>query len=115
MPKSYCVPQSMHVARCSAKMFGEKGIGRSDLLNVYSIALETEQKLEQAGAAASEADRVGTPDPRFQQEDRDLLRGRLVAAQGRVEDSVSYLPQMDQDLRGTRRTGIRSAANASAR
>jgi len=70
--------------------FGEKGIERSDLLNVYSIALENDQKLEQAGAAASEADRVGTPDPRFQQEDRDLLRGRLLAAQGRIEDSVSY-------------------------
>jgi tetratricopeptide (TPR) repeat protein len=72
------------------KEFGEKGMGRSDLLNVYSIALENSQKLEQAGTAASEADRVGTPDPRFQQEDRDLLRGRLLAVQGRVEDSISY-------------------------
>jgi tetratricopeptide (TPR) repeat protein len=70
--------------------FGEKGIGRSDLLNVYAVALENDQKSEEAGTAASEADRVGTPDPRFQQEDRDLLRGRLLAAQGRIDDSVSY-------------------------
>jgi tetratricopeptide (TPR) repeat protein len=70
--------------------FGEKGMGRSDLLNVYAVALENDEKPEQAATAASEADRVGTPDPRFQQEDRDLLRGRLLAAQRRFDDSVSY-------------------------
>jgi tetratricopeptide (TPR) repeat protein len=70
--------------------FGEKGMGRSDLLNVYAVALENDQRPGQAAAAGTEADRVGTPDPRFQQEDRDLLRGRLLAAQGRIEDSLTY-------------------------
>ena len=60
--------------------FGEKGMGRSDLLNAYAVALENDEKPEQAATAASEADCVGTPDPRFQQEDRDLLRGRLLKA-----------------------------------
>ena len=70
--------------------YGEKGIGRSDLLNAYAVALENDEKPEQAATAASEADRVGISDPRFQQEDRDLLRARLLAARGRFDDAVSY-------------------------
>jgi tetratricopeptide (TPR) repeat protein len=77
------------IEACREK-FGEKGMGRSDLLNAYSVALEADNKPEQAATAASEADRVGTPDPRFQQEYRDLLKARLMAAQGRFDESVSF-------------------------
>jgi tetratricopeptide (TPR) repeat protein len=70
--------------------YGEKAMGRADLLNAYAVALENDEKPAEAAIAAAEADRVGTRDPRFQQEDRDLLRGRLAAARGQFDDSLSY-------------------------
>ena len=73
---------------CQAK-FGNRGMGRSDLLNAFAVALENDGKPEEAAKAALEADRSGTPDPRFQQEDRDLLRGRLAASEGRFDESVA--------------------------
>lgn len=69
--------------------FGEKGMGRSDLLDTYAVALENDKKPEEAIKAALEAERVGYPDPRFEQEARDLLRGRLLAAQGHFDEAAS--------------------------
>ncbi len=60
---------------------------KADLLNVYAIALEDGKRPEEASKAAEEADRIGFLVPRFQQENRDLLRARLLAFQGRFEEA----------------------------
>jgi len=69
--------------------YGVRGGNHAPLLNVYAVALENDGQPDEAAKAAGEADRVGSPDPRFEQEDRDLLRGRLLAAQGKFDESVS--------------------------
>src|SRR5260370_18406870 len=56
---------------CREKL-GGNGKGRSYLLNAYAVALEDENKLDEAAKVASEADRVGTPDPRSEREPRDV-------------------------------------------
>jgi tetratricopeptide (TPR) repeat protein len=60
---------------------------RADLLNVYSIALEDLGRPDDASNAEQEAERIGFISPRFQQEDRDLLRARLLAVQGHFEEA----------------------------
>jgi tetratricopeptide (TPR) repeat protein len=67
----------------------KKDSSRADLLNAYAITLEDNGRLEEAAKAALEADRVDTLDPRFKQEQRDLLRARLLASQGRFDEAVS--------------------------
>src|SRR5271165_2157163 len=47
-------------------------------------------QLDAAAKAAAQADRLGiSRDPRFQQEDRDLLRARLLASQGKYDEAIS--------------------------
>jgi tetratricopeptide (TPR) repeat protein len=70
--------------------YGARGGNHAPLLNVYAVALESDSQPDEAAKAAGEADRVGSSDPRFQQEERDLLRGRLLAAQGKFDESVSF-------------------------
>jgi hypothetical protein len=69
--------------------FGERSSERSELLNADAVVLENGGKTEEAATAALEADRSGISDARFQQEDRDLLRSRLLASQGRFDESVA--------------------------
>ena len=63
---------------------------KAGLLNVYAIALEDGKRPEEASKAAAEAERIGFIDPRFQQENRDLLRARLLASQGRFEEAEAF-------------------------
>lgn len=69
--------------------FGDKGMGRADLFDAYAVALENDNKTAEAAKAASEADRVSMLVPRVEEENRDLLRGRLLAAQGRFDESLA--------------------------
>ena len=77
------------IEACREK-YGEKGMGRSDLLNELAVALEYDNEPDQAAVAASEADRVAIGKPRFQQYNRDFIRARLLAAGGHADDAVSY-------------------------
>lgn len=60
---------------------------KAELLNVYAISLENDGRPDEESKAAEEADRIGFIDPRFQQENRDLLRARLLASQGYFEEA----------------------------
>jgi tetratricopeptide (TPR) repeat protein len=60
---------------------------KAELLNVYAISLENDGRPDEESRATEEADRIGIKDPRFQQENRDLLRARLLASQGYFEEA----------------------------
>ena len=75
------------IAACKA-LPGKKKLGLSDLLNAYAIALEFDDKPKKASDASSEADRESIYNPRYQQEERDLLRGRLRAAEGQFDSAI---------------------------
>src|SRR5262249_28947503 len=62
---------------------------KTDLLNVYAIALEDGGRPDDASKAAREAARIGFIDARFQQENRDLLRARLLASQAHFEEAAA--------------------------
>ena len=63
---------------------------KASLLNVYSIALEDGKRPEEASKAREEADLISFIDRRFQEEDRDLLRARLLASQGRLDEAAAF-------------------------
>jgi tetratricopeptide (TPR) repeat protein len=67
----------------------EKSFALPDLLNVYSIALEEDQQPKQSADAEHLADSFTPPEPRFRQEDRDLLRARLAMTNGRADEAIS--------------------------
>ena len=60
---------------------------KAELLNVYAMSLEDGGRPHEASKAAEEADRIGFVDPRFQAENRDLLRARLLACQGHFPEA----------------------------
>jgi tetratricopeptide (TPR) repeat protein len=71
------------------KMFGDRAFWRSDLLNVYAVALEYDGKADEAVKAAQEADHSSLGGPRSRQEERDLLKAHLLAAQGRLDEAIA--------------------------
>ncbi len=77
------------IDECQQK-FGGHFIALPDLLNAYAVALENDKQPDEAGRVALEADRAGKPiSPRFQEQFRDFMRGRLLASQGRFDEAVS--------------------------